>query len=187
MRLNEFTVPVNFIGNGQPMATIIGGQHGDESLGVATVNQFLRLLGNYNVIGRIAVIPDCNPLAYGSREYNDIDLNRQHGQLVTDPYLQKIVDTINQLITDSVFVVDCHSSHELDEPCIVINKQATDLAKCFNLRVVNKDSPIGSLRNYAEYKGTPVITIEAIEDEVGSGQSGAEGIIEVLKMLGIIA
>lgn len=188
MRVNEFTVSVTYIGAGQPMVTIIGGQHGDESIGVATVEQVLSLLSNYDVDGKIAVIPDCNPLAHGSREYNGIDLNRQHGQEVTDPYLQKIIETVDKLVDDSVFVIDCHSSHDLDEPCIVVNKQAENYSNCFNIETVNRntESPHGSLRNYCEFKDVPLVTTEAIENNIDTAIPAAEGILEILRTLGVI-
>lgn len=166
---------------------VIGGQHGDEPVGVDICKKLMEL-GN---VEGLYIIPTANKPAFiaKTRDFNDIDLNRSYGDTPTNILeLDDVISTIKTKVAEADLVIDCHSTplNDLNEISIYPNNHAIKLATHFGLPAYIQESPENSLRTYCFNQGIPAITFEGIHEyHDESVAAGVAGILKVLQHLRI--
>lgn len=179
MRLFEF--------NNHKRCLVIGGQHGDEPVGVDICKKLMEL-GNME---GLHIIPIANEQAFTTktREGSGIDLNRSYGDTPTNILeLDNVINTIKTEAAKADLVIDCHSTplEGLDEISIYPNNHAIEMATYFGLPAYIYGSPENSLRTYCFNEGIPAITFEGVHEyHDESVAAGVAGILKVLQHLRI--
>jgi predicted deacylase len=148
--------------------TINAGSHGNEHIGVQVALSLTRWLQDFDLQGQIYLVPFASPeaLILNTREYKNIDLNRQFQSEDLPPILRKRIDKIKKCIDQSELVIDCHgASHakEIKWPFILCHPSDKKLGSVFPTDIELHVAPEGSLRDYCAKQHIPCLTIEGID------------------------
>lgn len=178
--------PKLFEGSGK-LCVIIGGQHGDEPLGVDLANKVINSISRYKVKHPIVVIPCANPVGFlnNVREFDGIDMNRDYG-----PNSQNhIVTKIKRLILRSALVIDIHSTpcEFMGQSTPVTFSKPGDLGNHFECEEweewEDSNDKKGSLRNFCIENNIDMLLYEGADCKAGYDLSidiGVRGIISLL-------
>jgi predicted deacylase len=168
---------------------IIGGQHGDEPIGIDICKKMIDLTHDND---GIHIIPIANRPAYlqKTREFNGINLNRSYGENSTNILeLDKMVETIKNIASESMVIIDCHSTplEGLQEIAVFPNELGKEFASHMGLPFYMLPPPEDSLRFYCDIIEIPVLTFEGIHEyHEESVEAGVAGIMKLLRHLNII-
>lgn len=179
-----------------PTLLVCGGIHGDEINGVEIARRLLRTRGLNRLRGTLMVVPVVNVFGFlhQSRYLPDRrDLNRCFPGTEKGSLGGRIAYLFRtQVLEKASHVVDLHTGaiHRFNLPQIradLENSGSADLAEAFGAPIViNSRLADGTLRDYADSQGIPVVTYEAGEalrfDEVGIN-TGVRGIRRVMRYL----
>lgn len=192
------SMPVHVI-NGKksgPTVCITAAIHGDELIGVEIIRRLLKKSCLKQIQGSLIVVPVVNMygFVYMNRYLMDRrDLNRcfpgsQRGSLASRlAYL-----LTQELISKATHCIDLHSGslHRSNLPQIRADLDMPgikSLAKAFNVPVIlHSTKRDGSLREYADKQGIPLLLYEAGESlrfDDFAIKTGVNGILSVLKKL----
>ena len=175
--------------NSNIKAVVIGGQHGDEPIGVEICQKLADITPAND---GLRIIPIANRPAFVAkkREFNGIDLNRAYGKNSTNILeLDEMVDTIKNSIAEAEVVVDCHSTpiKDLQEIAVFPNETGKDLAPLMELPFYMQDPPENSLRHYCDSIGVPALTFEGIHElHKESVETGVAAILKLFEKMKII-
>lgn len=186
-----------------PVIAIVGGVHGDEFYGPATVVAVAKRLQDIEVRGKVILVPNANPFAVGERARSSRrvrgDLNRQFGEipLAADPVLQSVAEEIWSAHLSRVQVLaDIHSGGDhwmlphvrfTGEPISVLPLvQAMGIEYAMRYRSL----PPGLLMSRSRRSGAVAMGIEVgggheLEEDVLAMIT--EGIWGLLRYLGVVA
>ena len=173
--------------------------HGDEINGIEITRRLLAHRALKNICGMLIVIPIVNIFGFNDRSRylpDRRDLNRcfpglKNGSLAS----QLAYKFMREIVLKSDFGIDLHTGafHRCNFPQIradISNKKTFELAQAFGAPViVNSDLRDGSLRAAVVQSEIPMILFEAGEalrfDE-NNTKIGVEGILRVMKVIGMI-
>lgn len=182
-----------------PVLLVCGAIHGDEINGVEVVRRLLRFSGLRSLRGTLLAVPIVNVFGFlhQSRYLPDRrDLNRcfpgtDKGSLgARIAYLFRTV-----VLNQATHIIDLHTGaiHRFNLPQIraeLKNPETAAMAEAFGAPIIlNASLREGTLREYADGQGVPVITYEGGEalrfDEVAIN-SGVRGVIRVMRKLDML-
>lgn len=183
-----------------PTLCITAAIHGDEINGVEIIRRLLKKKGLRHICGNIIAVPIVNVYGflYQQRYLLDRrDLNRSFPGSPEGSLASILADVISkQILSLATHVIDLHtgSNHRFNLPQIRANLDMPgleELALTFNVPVILHSSfRDGSLREYANEQGIPILLYEAGEalrfDEL-SIRTGINGILSVMGALKMIA
>lgn len=195
------TIPVHVI-NGKkagPRLFISAAIHGDEINGVEIIRRLLKHSGLKRLRGTIIAVPIVNVhgLINHSRYLPDRrDLNRSFPGSEKGSLAARLAHLFMQeIVSQSTHGIDLHTGaiHRSNLPQIRANlddEETNKLARAFNVPVIiSSNLRDGSLREAAAEYGIPMLLYEAGEalrfDEV-SIRAGVKGIVNVMRLLGMI-
>ena len=132
--------------NTKIQSLVVGGQHGDEPIGVDICKKLAEMTSANN---GLHIIPIANRPAFTqkSREFNGVNLNRSYGEKSTNILeLDEMIDTIKNLAANAAIVIDCHSTpmRDLNEISVYPNNHAIEIAPLMGLPFYLHDSPENS-------------------------------------------
>ena len=166
---------------------ILSGLHGDEKTSVEIANTFLPLKSK-----NIVVLPCINPQGYKDdiRDHKGEDLNRSFSHYKKEQVTPEIVKSIKKLLPSVSLVIDLHSTpiELLPEPCCLVNNDSEEYGSHFGVELVQQEPPEGSLREYCNFRGIPIVTYEAVEHrplDNNQVQIGVDGILKILQSLNL--
>ncbi len=182
-----------------PVLLVCGGIHGDEINGVEVVRRLLRTRGLQRLRGTLLAVPIVNVFGFlhQSRYLPDRrDLNRSFPGSEKGSLAGRVAYLFRTQVLDKAsHVIDLHTGaiHRFNLPQIradLENSGSADLAEAFGAPIViNSRLSSGTLRDYADSQGVPVVTYEAGEalrfDEIGinTGVRGIRRVMRALEML----
>lgn len=195
------SLPIHVI-NGMeegPTLCITAAIHGDEINGVEILRRLLKKKGLKTIKGSVIAIPIVNVYGFLNQErclMDRRDLNRSFPGSPKGSLASILADILcKQILSQSTHVIDLHtgSNHRFNLPQIRANLDMPsneELALAFNVPVIlHSTYRDGSMREYANEQGIPILVYEAGEalrfDEL-SIRSGINGILSVMKALGMI-
>jgi predicted deacylase len=198
MILNELlnqTLPFEvmiFGNNTGKKITIVGGAHGNEHIGAHVAMSLVQWLQQFDLKGQIYLIPFASPeaLHLNTREFKNIDLNRQFSSKNLPTLLKHRVEQIKKCIDGSELVIDCHGASHAEEikwPFVYCDPRFKKYGGKFPTDVILQVAPAGSLRDYCLKLKIPCLTIESIDSrQKESIKIAMIGLYKLLKMLGFI-
>lgn len=174
-----------------PRATclIIGGHHGNETIGVDICKKLTELMPTGN---GVHIIPIANRGAYvaKTREQNGVDMNRAYDDQSTNILeLDEMVEKIKNHAVNATVVIDCHSTpiKDLDEISVYPNLSGAELAPAMGLPFYMQRPPEGSLRYFCDQHEVAMITFEGIDElHDESVAMGVAGIMQLLSSLKVL-
>ncbi|GAB2795458.1 M14 family metallopeptidase [Halomonas shantousis] len=195
-------IPVEVVHGRQPgpVLLVCGAIHGDEINGVEIVRRVLRLSSLSRLRGTLIAVPIVNVFGFvqHSRYLPDRrDLNRCFPGSEAGSLGSRVAALFREQIADqATHIIDLHTGaiHRTNLPQIraqLKGRSATlDMAEAFGVPVIlNAELREGSLREYAQSRGVPVLTYEAGEalrfDEWAIAP-GVRGVQRVMRMLGML-
>jgi len=182
-----------------PTLCITAAIHGDEINGVEIIRRLLKKKGFRKMNGSIIAIPIVNVYGFLYQErylMDRRDLNRSFPGTSKGSLAAILAGIIsNQILSQSTHAIDLHtgSHHRFNLPQIRTNLDMPDneeLALAFNVPVILHSAfRDGSMREYANEQGIPILLYEAGEalrfDEL-SIRTGINGILSVMGALKMI-
>lgn len=168
---------------------IIGGQHGNEPVGIDICKKLTKITPANN---GLHIIPIANRPAFTqkSREFNGVNLNRSYGEKSTNILeLDEMIDTIKNLAANAAVVIDCHSTpmKDLGEISIYPNNNAVEIAPLMGLPFYIQKAPQDSLRYFCDQHGVAAITFEGIDElHEESVEIGVGAILRLLSSLKLL-
>ncbi|KTD00542.1 M14 family metallopeptidase [Fluoribacter gormanii] len=182
-----------------PSLCITAAIHGDEINGVEIIRRFLKKKGLKNIKGNVIAIPIVNVYGFLYQErylMDRRDLNRSFPGSSNGSLASILAEIISkQILSQSTHAIDLHtgSNHRFNLPQIRANLDmpgVEDLALAFNVPVIlHSTFRDGSMREYANEQGIPILVYEAGEslrfDEL-SIRTGINGILSVMGALGMV-
>ena len=182
-----------------PSLCITAAIHGDEINGLEIIRRFLKKKGLKNIKGTIIAIPIVNVYGFLYQErylLDKRDLNRSFPGSAKGSLASILANILSQqILSQSTHVIDLHtgSNHRFNLPQIRANLDMPGLEKlalAFNVPVIlHSTFRDGSMREYANERGIPILVYEAGEalrfDEL-SIRTGINGILSVMKALEMI-
>jgi len=168
---------------------IIGGQHGNEPIGVEICQELSKIIPPNN---GVHIIPIANRPAFidKTREFNGVNLNRAYGDQSTNILeLDDMVNIIKEKTKQSQLVIDCHSTPitGLDEIAVFPNKCASNIASLMGLPHYYQPAPEHSLRYFCDQHNIPSLTFEGVDEmHDESVEAGVVGIIQLLTVMKIL-
>ena len=168
MKLKEINNLIDYhsFGNSGNQCFIIGGQHGDEVMGVEIAYSLIDHFENNPPLQKIMILPCANKqgLEQNTRELNGKDLNRLFENTQHDADI--ISENIKEVILESSLVIDLHTTpNEMmgsDEP--VLLSKPLNLCNYFQGEIRDKRPPRGSLRWFCETNNIDVLLFEGADD-----------------------
>lgn len=173
--------------------------HGDEINGIEILRQLLARKELRRIAGTLIAIPIVNIFGFNDRSRylpDRRDLNRCFPGLKNGSLASQLANKFMQeIVLKSDFGIDLHTGafHRRNHPqirCNIDDEKTLDLAKSFNAPViVNSNLRDGSLRASVTERNIPMILFEAGEAlrfEQSSIKLGVDGILNVMKALGMI-
>lgn len=196
-------IPVEVIHGRQagPVLLVCGAIHGDEINGVEIVRRLLRSRQLQRLRGTLMAVPIVNVFGFVQQiRYlpDRRDLNRCFPGSESGSLGGRVAALFRQQIVDqATHVIDLHTGaiHRTNLPQIRAQlgngDETEDMANAFGAPVIiNADLRDGSLRHYAQSRGTPVLTYEAGEalrfDEWAIAP-GVRGVLRVMRRLGMLS
>ncbi|MBB3229292.1 succinylglutamate desuccinylase/aspartoacylase family protein [Halomonas stenophila] len=196
-------IPVEVVHGRQPgpVMLVCGGIHGDEINGVEIVRRLLRSRQIQRLRGTLIGVPIVNVFGFvqHSRYLPDRrDLNRCFPGSEAGSLGGRVAALFRQQIVDhATHIIDLHTGaiHRTNLPQIraqlTPDGETERMANAFGAPVIlNADLREGSLRHYAQTRGTPVLTYEAGEalrfDEWAIAP-GVRGVLRVMRRLGMLS
>jgi predicted deacylase len=196
-------IPVEVIHGRQagPVLLVCGAIHGDEINGVEIVRRLLRSRQLQRLRGTLMAVPIVNVFGFVQQiRYlpDRRDLNRCFPGSESGSLGGRVAALFRQQIVDqATHVIDLHTGaiHRTNLPQIRAQLgnggETEDMANAFGAPVIiNADLRDGSLRHYAQSRGTPVLTYEAGEalrfDEWAIAP-GVRGVLRVMRRLGMLS
>lgn len=182
-----------------PVLLVCGALHGDEINGVEIVRRLLRLSGLRSLRGTLLAVPIVNVFGFlhQSRYLPDRrDLNRCFPGTDKGSLGARIAYLFRTAVLDqATHIIDLHTGaiHRFNLPQIraeLQNPETASMAEAFGAPIIlNASLREGTLREYADAKGIPVITYEGGEalrfDEVAIN-SGVRGVMRVMRKLDML-
>ncbi|MCA1773007.1 MAG: succinylglutamate desuccinylase/aspartoacylase family protein [Halomonas sp.] len=183
-----------------PVMLVCGGIHGDEINGVEIVRRVLRAKTINTLKGTLIAVPVVNVFAFlqQTRYLPDRrDLNRCFPGSESGSLGGRVAALFREEIVDhATHIIDLHTGaiHRTNLPQIRAQmspgSETERMADAFGAPVVlNAELREGSLRHYAQSRGTPVLTYEAGEalrfDEWAIAP-GVRGVLRVMRRLGML-
>lgn len=183
-----------------PVMLVCGAIHGDEINGVEIVRRVLRTSSLSRLRGTLIAVPIVNVFGFvqHSRYLPDRrDLNRCFPGSESGSLGSRIAALFREQVVDlATHILDLHTGaiHRTNLPQIRAqlerNEQTRAMADAFGAPVIlNAELRGGSLREYAERRGIPVLTYEAGEalrfDEWAIS-AGVRGVLRVMRLLDML-
>lgn len=182
-----------------PVLLVCGAIHGDEINSVEVVRRLLRISGLRSLRGTLVAVPIVNVFGFlhQSRYLPDRrDLNRCFPGTDKGSLGARIAYLFRTVVLDqATHIIDLHTGaiHRFNLPQIraeLQNPETVAMAEAFGAPIIlNASLREGTLREYADAQGIPVITYEGGEalrfDEVAIN-SGVRGVIRVMRMLDML-
>lgn len=173
--------------------------HGDEINGIEIIRRLLKLPALKRLTGTLIAVPMVNThgILNHSRYLPDRrDLNRSFPGSDKGPLASRLANLfMKEIVEKSTHGIDIHTGalHRTNLPQIRANlddKETAELARAFDVPVmISSNLRDGSLREAAAEFGIPMLLYEAGEalrfDEV-SIRAGVQGIINVMRILGML-
>lgn len=194
----KLTMPVSVIRSQKPGPTLFisAAVHGDELNGVEIVRRILRLRQMKNLQGTLIAVPIVNVHGFlrQSRYLPDRrDLNRSFPGSSQGSLAGRLAKVfIDEVVLNADYGIDLHTGavHRSNLPQIRGNLSqdvVRDMAQAFGCPLlIDAGLREGSLREYADRKGVPLLLYEAGEalrfDEF-SIRAGVRGIVDVMRYL----
>lgn len=195
-------IPVEVIHGRQPgpVLLVCGAIHGDELNGVEIVRRLLKLPNLSRLRGTLIAVPVVNVFGFvqQSRYLPDRrDLNRCFPGSESGSLGSRIAALLREEMVDrATHIIDLHTGaiHRTNLPQIRSqlrqNPETQAMAEAFGVPVIlNAELREGSLREYAQNRGVPVLTYEAGEalrfDEWAIAP-GVRGIRRVMRLIGML-
>ncbi|MAM56024.1 MAG: succinylglutamate desuccinylase [Salinicola sp.] len=195
-------IPVEVVHGRQPgpVLLVCGAIHGDELNGVEIVRRLLRLPNLSRLRGTLIAVPVVNVFGFvqQSRYLPDRrDLNRCFPGSEGGSLGSRIAALMREEMVDrATHIIDLHTGaiHRTNLPQIRSqlrqNRETQAMAEAFGVPVIlNAELREGSLREYAQNRGVPVLTYEAGEalrfDEWAIAP-GVRGIRRVMRLIGML-
>ncbi|KFF47712.1 succinylglutamate desuccinylase [Gammaproteobacteria bacterium MFB021] len=195
-------IPVEIVHGRQPGPTLLvcGAIHGDELNGVEIVRRLLKLPALSRLRGTLIAVPVVNVFGFvqQSRYLPDRrDLNRCFPGSESGSLGSRIAALLREELVDrATHIIDLHTGaiHRTNLPQIRSqlrrNAETQAMAEAFGVPVIlNAELREGSLREYAQNRGVPVLTYEAGEalrfDEWAIAP-GVRGIRRVMRLIGML-
>jgi len=183
-----------------PTLCITAAIHGDEINGIEIIRRLLKKSGLRKMAGNIIAIPIVNVYGFLNQKRHLMDkrdLNRCFPGSPTGSIASILADIIcTKILPHITHAIDLHtgSHHRFNLPQIRTNldiEENQTLALSFNSPVIlHSKYRDGSLREYVNEKGIPILLYEAGEalrfDEL-SIRTGVNGILSVMSTLGMIS
>ncbi|CEG55561.1 succinylglutamate desuccinylase/aspartoacylase family protein [Legionella fallonii] len=195
------SLPIHVINGPEegPTLCITAAVHGDEINGVEIIRRLLKKKGLKRINGNIIAIPIVNVYGFLYQErylMDRRDLNRSFPGNSKGSLASILAGIISkEILTQSTHAIDLHtgSNHRFNLPQIRANLDMSgieDLARAFNVPVILHSSfRDGSMREYANEQGIPLLVYEAGEalrfHEL-SIRTGINGILSVMLALEMI-
>lgn len=196
-------IPVEVVHGRQagPVLLVCGAIHGDEINGVEIVRRLLRSRQLTRLSGTLMAVPIVNVFGFVQQiRYlpDRRDLNRCFPGSESGSLGGRVAALFRQQIVDqATHVIDLHTGaiHRTNLPQIRAqldnDGETGEMANAFGAPVIiNADLREGSLRHYAQSRGTPVLTYEAGEalrfDEWAIAP-GVRGVVRVMRRLGMLS
>ncbi|WP_311945169.1 succinylglutamate desuccinylase/aspartoacylase family protein [Halomonas piscis] len=183
-----------------PVLLVCGGIHGDEINGVEIVRRLLHVKAIAALRGTLIAVPVVNVFGFlqqirylpDRRDLNRCFPGSESGSLggrIAALFCEQVVD-------HATHIIDLHTGalHRTNLPQIrarlTPGSETERMADAFGAPVVlNAELRDGSLRHYAQHRGTPVLTYEAGEalrfDEWAIAP-GVSGVLRVMRRLGML-
>jgi predicted deacylase len=197
----QLTMPVHIVNGRSPGPTlfITAAVHGDELNGVEIIRRVLKTLSVKRLKGCVLAAPIVNVFGFINRSRylpDRRDLNRSFPGREQGSIAARLAFLVaNEIVANADFGLDLHTGAidranlpqiraNLDDP------EVLKLAEAFGTPVI-LDSELrdGSLRQYANEKGVPMLVYEAGEalrfDEL-SIRAGVRGVSRVMRVLGML-
>lgn len=182
-----------------PVLLVCGAIHGDEINGVEIVRRLLRTAGLKALRGTLLAVPIVNVFGFlhQSRYLPDRrDLNRCFPGTEKGSLGARIAYLFRTAVMDqATHIIDLHTGavHRFNLPQIraeLKNPETAAMAEAFGAPIIlNASLREGTLRDYADAQGVPVITYEGGEalrfDEVAIN-SGVRGVLRIMRMLDML-
>lgn len=182
-----------------PVLLVCGALHGDEINGVEVVRRLLRISGLRSLRGTLLAVPIVNVFGFlhQSRYLPDRrDLNRCFPGTDKGSLGARIAYLFRTTVLDkATHIIDLHTGaiHRFNLPQIraeLQNPETAAMAEAFGAPIIlNASLREGTLREYADAQGIPVITYEGGEalrfDEVAIN-SGVRGVVRVMRKLDML-
>ncbi|WFF40020.1 succinylglutamate desuccinylase/aspartoacylase family protein [Salinicola endophyticus] len=195
-------IPVEIVHGRQPgpILLVCGAIHGDELNGVEIVRRLLKLPALSRLRGTLIAVPVVNVFGFvqQSRYLPDRrDLNRCFPGSESGSLGSRIAALLREELVDrATHIIDLHTGaiHRTNLPQIRSqlrrNAETQAMAEAFGVPVIlNAELREGSLREYAQNRGVPVLTYEAGEalrfDEWAIAP-GVRGIRRVMRLIGML-
>ncbi|GED21671.1 succinylglutamate desuccinylase/aspartoacylase family protein [Halomonas sabkhae] len=196
-------IPVEVVHGRQPgpVMLVCGGIHGDEINGVEIVRRLLRSRQLSRLKGTLIAVPIVNVFGFvqHTRYLPDRrDLNRCFPGSESGSLGGRVAALFREQIVDqATHIIDLHTGaiHRTNLPQIraqlATSEETERMANAFGAPVIlNAELREGSLRHYAQNRGTPVLTYEAGEalrfDEWAI-TPGVRGVLRVMRRLGMLS
>lgn len=196
-------IPVEVVHGRQagPVLLVCGAIHGDEINGVEIVRRLLRSRQLTRLRGTLMAVPIVNVFGFVQQiRYlpDRRDLNRCFPGSESGSLGGRVAALFRQQIVDqATHVIDLHTGaiHRTNLPQIRAqldnDGETEEMANAFGAPVIiNAGLREGSLRHYAQSRGTPVLTYEAGEalrfDEWAIAP-GVRGVVRVMRRLGMLS
>lgn len=182
-----------------PVLLVCGAIHGDEINGVEIVRRLLRFSGLRSLRGTLIAVPIVNVFGFLQRSRylpDRRDLNRCFPGNETGSLGGRIAYLFtHQIMNQATHLIDLHTGavHRFNLPQIraeMKNEETARMAEAFGAPIIlNASLREGTLREYADAKGIPVVTYEGGEalrfDEIAI-VSGVRGVIRVMRSLNML-
>lgn len=197
----KLTMPVNVIRGRRsgPVLFVSAAVHGDELNGVEIIRRLLRLKGLENLRGTLIAVPIVNVHGFlrHSRYLPDRrDLNRCFPGTSKGSVAARLAKVfVDEIVSKADYGIDLHTGaiHRANLPQIradLTNDTTRRMAEAFGCPLlIDAGLREGSLREYADEKGVPLLLYEAGEalrfDEF-SIRAGVRGVSGVMRELGML-
>ena len=194
------SLPINVIRGTEegPVLWVSAAIHGDEINGVEIVRRLMDLVTPQSLRGTVIMVPIVNVFGFleQSRYLPDRrDLNRSFPGSSRGSLASRLASLfMKEVVSQSTHGIDLHtaSDHRVNLPQIRANLQDSETHRCaiaFGAPVViHSTTRDGSLRQAATKRGIPVLLYEAGEAlrfNAEAIQSGVEGVLRVMSVLGM--
>ncbi len=193
----NLTLAIGTVGQGEPIAVISAGVHGDEGpWGAWAIHQMLERIPLEKLNGTIRVVPVANPLAMQADLRNapvdQLDLNRAFPGHPDGSYTERVADLIVQnALQDADYVIDLHGGGSWCVNAFVFEMENSEiLSNAIDAPfVVRAPDRSVTLTGYAKSKGATVTAIEMggrSQYEADWAHRIATSLIRALKAVGVI-
>ncbi|MDX1561787.1 MAG: succinylglutamate desuccinylase/aspartoacylase family protein, partial [Gammaproteobacteria bacterium] len=197
----QLTLPVHVINGKHPGPTLFltAAIHGDELNGVDIIRRVLRHRDIKRLRGQLLAVPIVNVYGFVNRSRylpDRRDLNRSFPGRKKGSVAARLAHLVtSEIISQADFGIDLHTG-AIDRPNLpqiranLDNPKVLEIAEAFETPVIiDANIVAGSLREYAEANGIPLVVYEAGEalrfDEL-SIKAGTRGVLRVMRMLGML-